>query len=536
MRILLFYIKLILFFVVIIYASCAQIVAPTGGNKDIIPPKIEKENPNNKCIHFNSTKISIRFDEFIQLKNIDEQVIISPPMVVKPLFNVNGKEVEITLRSNLNPNTTYTINFANSIVDNHENNVFSNYNYVFSTGSFIDSFSIKGLIKNAFTNVPEKGMSVCLYSIDGFTDSTIYNHKPLYFTKSNENGYFKLENLPEKSFQLITFKDENKNLLYDKNETISFYDSIINTTDTSQLITSYSFKQNPYLSNKLLDTIAKDVGRFQFVIFKPEKVIVKPKYTNNYNLWYSVGKDNIDTITLFNPLWNKDSVWFVYKIDSIDTSFYLKPRKSAKQLKFTSLILKTVELNDSFTIQFNQPVEKIIYDTSKIVLKEDSIVIIPYYSLSPNKDYIKLYYPLKSKTHYSLSYKDSAFMDIYGHYNQKEKVLFTTKENKDYSTLILNLVHPNDGYQYIIQILNIEETKLYKELKINQSGNYNLEYITPSKYKIKIIRDINRNGKWDNGDYQTKKQPEKIYYFPEVLLLRANWDLEQQINLNKIVN
>ena len=523
-------------FVVALFTSCAQIVAPTGGSKDIVPPIIEKENPHNKSIHFNSTKINIRFNEFIQLKNIEEQVIISPPMAVKPLFNVNGKEVEIKLRSDLNPNTTYTINFANSIVDNHENNVFSNYNYVFSTGSFIDSFNIKGLIKNGFTKVPEKGMSVCLYSIDSFTDSTIYNHKPHYFTKSNEDGFFKLENLPQQSFQLISFKDENKNLLYDKNETISFYDSIINTTDTSQLKTTFSFKQNPYLINRLLDTIATDVGRFQFVIFKPEKVIIKPKYTNNYTLWYNTGKDNIDTIILFNSLWEKDSVWFIYKTESIDTSFYLKPRKTSKQLKFTSSILKTVELNDSFTILFNQPVEKIIYDTSKIVLKEDSIIILPNYYLSPNKDYIKLYYPLKSKTHYSLSYKDSAFMDIYGHYNQKEKALFITKEYKDYSTLILNLIHPNDGYQYIIQILNIEETKLYKELKINQSINYNLEYVIPSKYKIKIIRDTNKNGKWDNGDYQTKIQPEKIYYFSEILLLRANWDLEQQINLTKIVD
>jgi hypothetical protein len=84
--------------------------------------------------------------------------------------------------------------------------------------------------------------------------------------------------------------------------------------------------------------------------------------------------------------------------------------------------------------------------------------------------------------------------------------------------------------------MNIEETKLYKELKINQSVNYNLEYVIPSKYKIKIIRDTNKNGKWDNGDYQTKIQPEKIYYFSEILLLRANWDLEQQINLTKIVD
>jgi hypothetical protein len=187
-------------------------------------------------------------------------------------------------------------------------------------------------------------------------------------------------------------------------------------------------------------------------------------------------------------------------------------------------------------IQFNQPLLHAVLDTPGFILHEDTIIVKPKIIYSPQADYIQLYYPLKEHTSYTLEYRDSVFTDIYGGFNKKEKTAITTKGLKDYSTLVLNFIYPNDGEQYIAQMVTEDETKVFRTFIINRNEHINLEYLVPGKYKIKLIRDTNRNGVWDNGDYQTRKQPEQVYYYSEVLTLRAYWDLEQTIDLNTIVD
>ena len=175
--------------------SCAQIVSPAGGIKDNTPPKVVKAQPKNQSLYFNSEKITIEFDEFIQLNNTDDQIIISPPTEQKPEYTLKGKVLEIRFKEQLQPNTTYTINFGNAIGDNKENNLLQNYSYVFSTGSLIDSLGINGTVYQAFNKKAEKDIVVGLYKTDGFTDSTLIKEKPLYLTKTNELGNFNIKNL-----------------------------------------------------------------------------------------------------------------------------------------------------------------------------------------------------------------------------------------------------------------------------------------------------------------------------------------------------
>jgi uncharacterized protein (DUF2141 family) len=524
-----------LYALVIFFTSCAQIVAPTGGPKDAVPPVVQKENPINKSTSFNEKKITIKFDEFIQLKDAEEQIVISPPFEEKPFIEVQGKNIMVEIRGNLKPNTTYTINFGNSITDNHEGTVIANYSYVFATGKFIDSLKIRGNIKNAFDNKVEKGLMVSLYAIDSFTDSTIIKHKPLYFTKTNESGSFSINNLPPQQFKFIVFKDDNKNLKYDKNEIIGFSDSLVNSTDSLPLNNLFSFKPNPYSINRLMDTIGRNIGFFKFAVYKPFEVKIKPLNTEKYYVWNKPGKDYIDTFTIFSKSFKTDSVWFNYKTPQQDTNFYIKPFKNAKPIKFEATIKKDLELNDTFTINFNQPLAKAFTDTSMLKLKEDSIIITPKLFYSENGDYLKLYYLLKEHTKYSLEFKDSAFADIYGTFSKKDKVNFTTKGPKDYSSLKLSFIHPKDGNQYIIQMITEDESKVFKTFIINQDEVINLEYLVPAKYRLKIIKDANKNGQWDNGDYQTKTQPEKVFYYKETLTLRAFWDLEQTIDIGLLV-
>lgn len=514
--------------------SCALIVAPTGGPKDTTPPKVEKEYPANKTTSFNDTKISIRFDEYIQLKDADEQIVISPPMEQKPEFEISGKSLNIKFKSPLKTSTTYTINFGNSITDNHEGTVLGNYSYVFSTGPSIDTLNIKGAVYYSFNNKPEKGLSICLYPVDSFSDSTIYKKRPYYFTKTNEAGQFAINNLPAETFKLVVFKDDNKNLKYDKNELIGFYPTNVIPSDTLTLSNIFYFKPDAYPINYLLDTFSRETGAFTFVVHKPNKQVIKPAVNVPYYTWYKEGKEHIDTILLYSSAWKSDSVLFDISTETLPV--LIKPRKTNRISKFEIQVKKEVELNDSVLITFNHPYSTFISDTSRIRLKEDSVIVRPVFIEASDKEKLKLFYPWKEKVKYSLEFKDSAITDIYGQYSKRSKTSWTAKGIKDYSTLALSFVYPNDKEQYIIQLSNEGETKLLKELVLTGSATYNLEYILPGKYIIKIIRDSNKNGKWDNGDYQSKTQPEKVFYYTEVLTLRAYWDLEQTIDLKKIVN
>lgn len=525
-----------LFASIILLASCAQIVAPTGGAKDTTPPIVEKEVPSNKTTNFDSDKITIKFDEYIQVKDAEEQIVISPPMSEKPIFTVSGKSLIVQLMGKLKPGVTYTINFGNSIADNHESNVLGNYSYVFSTGPVIDTLSITGSIKQAFDLKTEKGLSVCLYPIDSFTDSTIFKQRPQYFTKTNEAGFFTLPNLPNATFKMIVFKDDNKNLKYDASELIAFYDQSVKTADTLGLTPFFYFTPNTYSINRLIDTFSREPGRFTFVVYKPNGVIIKPSVTVPFQTFFKKGKDNIDTITLFSASWKTDSVLFNYHTPQYDSVVLVKPRKISKVGKLELVLKKDIELNDSFLITLNHPFDIFYTDTSRFTLKEDSILLKPVVISSQNKEHIKLYYPLKEKTRYSLTLNDSAIKDIYGNFSKADKLLFTSKGIKDYSTLALSVIHPNDKHQYILQLIDEGETKVIKEYTITQNTTINLDYILPAKYRVKLIRDINSNGIWDNGDYMAHKQPERVFYYPEVLTLRAYWDLEQSIDMGKIVD
>lgn len=525
-----------LFTYLLLLASCAQIVAPTGGVKDSLPPKVEKEYPANKSTHFSGSRIVIKFDEYIQLKDAEEQIVISPPLPEKPLFTVSGKSLIIQLMGPLTPGITYTFNFGNSIADNHEGIVLTNYSYVFSTGSNIDTLSVSGSLKQAFDLKTEKGISVCLYPIDSFSDSTIFKKKPSYFTKTTETGFYTLSNLPDERFKLVAFKDENKNLKYDKGEVVGFMDTTIRSADTLSHKPLYYFKPNLYPINKLVDTFSKEQGKFLFVVYKPYNVSIKPITNTPYQTWYKKGKDQIDTFILFSNQWKNDSVLFQFKTPQTDTTLLLKPRKNNKVAKLELSLKKEVELNDTFLITLNQPYETFLSDTSKIKLTEDTTLVKPAIFSAVNKEIIKLFYPLKEKVKYTLTVKDSCFKDIYGQYSKAEKLSLTTKGLKDYSTLVLSVKHPKDGYQYIMQLINEGETKVFKEFTLIETRDINLDYVLPGKYRIKFIRDTNTNGNWDNGDYTAHKQPERIFYYPETITLRAYWDLEQTLDMSKIVD
>lgn len=510
-------------------SSCAQIVSPSGGAKDTSPPKIVREFPPNAKPGFSEKKIVISFDEFVSISNPEDQIVISPPLEEKPEYEISGKNLIIRFKKPPAANTTYTINFGNAIIDVHEGNAVSDYRYVFSTGNTIDTLFIKGNIVLAETNTPQKSVSICLYPALTFTDSTIYKNKPAYFAKSRDGGGFSLENLPANNYYLIGFMDENKNLKYDKTEPIAFHPTVVNTTDSGNTITQYLYMPDLYERGRILDTFCREKNKYTFLVYKPDSYKINVNNTKPVFTWLSKGKNETDSIFLFTDKNEVDSL--LIKKDT--SSFYLKPKQGAKKPHFLAAINKTVELNDSVTIHFSTPL--LSYDTSRILLKEDTIVVKPVFFVSDENKNIKLWHTWKENTRYEITLRDSAFTDIYSQYSKSDKHIWGAKNLKSYSTLKLTFNYSGNKENLLILLISADEKNIYKTFYLNTSNVYYFDYLLPTTYKIKIVHDVNKNGKWDNGDFFKKRQPETVFYFPESITLRAYWDLEQTIDLNSIL-
>jgi hypothetical protein len=180
-------------------ASCAKRGNITGGLKDTLAPVLKSSYPKNFSKNFKGNEIKLTFDEFIKLKDLNKQLIVSPPLKNEPLILPTsvGKFITIKINDTLLANTTYSFNFGQSITDNNEGNPLNQFKYVFSTGDVIDSLSISGSVKDAYEKEVVPFVSVMLYDInDKFKDSVVYKETPRYITNTLDSlKIFKLENL-----------------------------------------------------------------------------------------------------------------------------------------------------------------------------------------------------------------------------------------------------------------------------------------------------------------------------------------------------
>jgi hypothetical protein len=510
---------------VLLLAACAQIVAPTGGDKDFVPPKVTETNPPNKTINFNKKKITVEFNEYIQLNKPEDLIIISPPTETRPTFTNKGKSLEIKFNGDLLPNTTYTINFSTAVGDNKENNLLQDYNYVFSTGNNLDSGYIHGNVVNAIDNKPLADITVALYYTDSFNDSTIIKQKPVYVSKTNETGHFKISNLPSSLFKIVAFKDESKNLKVEATEEIAFINDAVQLSDTnSKPHQLYVFKPDLYEPGRIIDTFNKEPQKLVLLIYKPQHIDIKstnnnPVYVNKINT-----PSGIDSFLVYIPVNPIDSM-VTLLVNNQPINIKYKPIFKTPKLTYT--YNKQPGLKDTLVFNFNHPITQI--DTSRIKLFIDSTQQTIIGELVNPFEY-RVSHDWKEKTNYKLEIADSAFVDFFNQFSTNDKAAFTSKTVKDYATLILHVqLGESVNTPVILQILNDAETSIYKEFIITKNTDIELDYVIPGNYKLKYIFDENGNGKWDNGNFKTKKQPEKVSYFKENINIKAYWDLEQSV-------
>ncbi|MBC8766630.1 Ig-like domain-containing protein [Arenibacter sp. BSSL-BM3] len=517
--------------------QCARRGTPTGGDKDVTSPKLIKAEPKNMSINFKTNKIRLYFDEYVKLKDIEKQLIVSPPLKNTPIITPQGsanKYVEIILNDTLKENTTYTFNFGQSIIDNNEGNPNRNLTYVFSTGDYIDSLTVSGVVKDAFNKNPDTFISIMLYEIDStYTDSTIYRQPPNYITNTlDSTPIFHLKNLKEGKYAMFGVKDEAKNNIFNqKVDKIAFIKDTINLpTDSVYLLTM--FKEIPDYSVSVPNFAAKNKiifgyqGNAKDISITPLSIIpdtVKTKITkerekDTLNFWFTPFKVDSLVFTVSNE-----------KERLIDT-FTVKTKK----VPVDTLILQAnqrgaLEFGRPFYIGANTPIS--IMDSSKIsMIRKDSSLVKFALALDSLGNKIDFDFEVEPNENYTLDLLPGAIMDFFGTENDTLSYKLSTKSYADFGNLRLTL----DGtvtYPLIVQLTD-EKGKTKKEMFATKPQTFEFSNIDPAKYLIRVIFDSNGNQKWDTGNYLQQIQPERVIYYPNVLEVRANWELEQTFTLS----
>ena len=531
---------LFLIFLVLSFSQCAKKGRPDGGPIDEDAPIFVTANPPYETINFDKKEINIYFNEYIKLKDLTKQLIISPPLNPEnpPLISPQGtpsKFINIKILDTLKENSTYIFDFGNSVQDNNESNTLERFKYIFSTGNYIDSLSLSGNVKNAFISKSVEDIKLLLYRLDSsYTDSAVYNRKPDYVTSSLDSSNYQFTNLRRGNYLLVALDDVRSDYIFnpetDKigflNDTITLpRDSIINHTISifkeelpyifrrgkeirkGQLIFGYKGKPK----NLTVETLSAVPDNFKTIIF-PEK-----------------GKD---TLNLWHSLIEKDSLIFKISDNIISDTVTVKLRKKElDSLKVNEITGGILNLKDTLFFLTNNPVVSI--DTSRINFKLSDSINFPYEAfISKKENKIGFLFEKKYKKSYKINLYPNALTDIFNTTNDTISSLFRTRGTEDYGEISVTIQNPKK-IPVIIQLTDINDATIVQET-CSENKNISFDLLIPQKYKIRIIYDSNQNGIWDTGSYLEKKQPEYVEYFPETQEVRANWLLPIVLTIKEL--
>lgn len=527
---------------ILLINGCAKRGSPTGGPKDSIPPVLVNANPKLNSTNFNEEEIRLTFDEWIKLDKVQDQLIISPPIdnssyEIKPLSGVT-KKVFIRFIDSLNSETTYTINFGNSIKDNNENNTLTFFNYTFSTGETLDSLYVKGLISDAFDREPSNYVSLQLYRIDSILeDSIVFKNKPTYISNTLDSASYKFQNVKEGKYLIIALKDLNNNYLFDPFfEKIGFIDSLI-TLPKDSIIDFKLFKEETELvwdrphfinSEKIgFGYYGKlDIDKIELNSKIPDSVsytFLKEKETDTLNLWLS--RNSFDSLN-FNLI-EKDTI----KLTTV--KFDRKRDTLIDSLRISSKTANILHLKESFKLSYNIPIYKIV-DSLISIRNIDSLLISFKTRINKDEEELDIIFEVSPSDEYNINLYPNAIEDIRGNVNDTLSYKVITQTLEDYGNVYLDVVRNNDS-KFILHLIDNNGDIIREYINISQNSTYSFDLIRPGKYSFRLIEDLNENSKWDTGDYLKKIQPEPVYYYKDEIEVRANWDLNETFNLNSIL-
>lgn len=527
-------------FLICLTFSCAKTGRPDGGPKDENAPLFVTAKPPYESTNFNKKEIKLNFDEYIVLKELNKQLVVSPPMKNPPLITPQGTPSEflkIEIIDTLKLNTTYIFNFGNAIQDNNEGNQLENFKYVFSTGDYIDSLTTFGSVKDAKLLETPRSVNVLMYRIDStFNDSIIYKRKPDYVTSTLDTTNYTFTNLRKGKYLLLALKEPLNDYIFNpKTDKIGVYKNYIQLPKDSILENPLVLfkEEQPFEFARAKET---KKGKIEFGFYGDPKAMKVRLLSKTPEQFKSIAKFDTEKDTLnywFTPLETDSLNFTVTNKEFIDTITVRLRKKKIDSLIVTASTSNILDLRDTFFIRSNTPIVKI--DTTKINLFDKDTLAVNYtINRSKTENKIAVIFDKKPKNNYKLLMYKNALIDIFEVATDSTTYAFKTNEIEDYGRITIKVENLKSKNVIIELLSGKNQDKLIERRFITSSSQLVFDLLKPMKYTVRAIIDENKNNKWDTGNYLKKQMPEKIIYHEAInnYALRANYFVEEIFNVN----
>lgn len=576
---------------VLLTHSCANTTqSPTGGDKDTIPPLIIdiKPLPGATNVPVNKAKIVFTFDEFVVIKN-PKNIFLSPPQAKAPKARIREKSLIVEFEEPLDSNTTYTLNFTNSLADNNEGNLFPGYTYVFSTGAVMDSLLLTGKVLDCKTLAPVKEATVLLYK--DLADSAVFLKRPVAAIKTDDWGYFCLPYLADTTYRLYAIKDASGNNIYDPDaDLVAFVDSlvrpVVHVADTLPEMLKYDmkdtlmcearrvdytmrlFREKP--SKQFLKNSGRTADRTAFVSFQASNAWIDSLWIKGYTadelitqfnivhdsleIWVNNSRPAPDTLHLYVNYRKTDSLGaLVPKLEHLKLTMpqgkrvLQKTRRSSIKHEDTTCVFKleakpeTVE-QKGYELEFSQPIiyehfDSLVFSyldpkqkeyTGKVTVQQDTLNLRRY-SIRPVDKLLAGY-------EYSLKVPHHAFRDINGFWSDSTlvKVTLPTDETLSSLTAVLEGV----DRKIIVDLLDEKRQSVLRSYITEKDCSLSFPYLKEGKYSIRVTDDGNRNSIVDTGSLLEHRQPESVLFVKvadsEYIQIPASAEVEQTFNIKEL--
>jgi len=623
----------ILFFAWVAYllftTSCANPGMPTGGPKDSIPPVVLRAEPDFNARNYKGHTVSLTFDEFIIPDEISTELMISPPQKKRPLVRTKSKTLTIDLGRDLRPNTTYSLDFKNAIVDNNEKNPLKDFRFAFSTGPDFDSLMIGGYVINAKDVEPVEGALVLLYAAEDSL-SAFHDSLPAYIAKTDEKGFYAVTNIAAGKYHLYALEDADNSFTFNQPaERVAFYDSLVvpqnpeviqvtppdtlsageksdeggaaidslisagqGVTDNmnpdslrqagekliQEAVTvidsiyqgrqAQQVKVVPHIlsmfeeesNDQFLDSYDREKGnliRFYFTYpvtdsFRVDLISPPPSADWSY-LEYGHSRDTVtlwvndtiisktDTLKLKLQYLALDTLENIFvKKDTLDL-VYTEPvqRKRRRKKKDEPEVVQPFSFKHNAADAFDpynplvllapEPLEKFDYSKADLYHTVDTLEERIPFEIKQDSSLHRRYtigYPWVFEDQYRLEVDSAAAKTYTGQPSAKINQSFRIQKEAYYGKIFLDIKHVRGSC--IVELLkNTDQEEVLQKAVLEKDGEVEFPFIKPEKYKIRLIVDRNQNGQWDTGDLDQWKQPERVIYYPKILKIRSNFEIQE---------
>ena len=537
---------LVLLSLTMVFGGCAKQGYPSGGPKDTEAPKSVGCKPQNETRNFDRKQFYVEFDEYVVLKDADNNVLVSPPLKNKAEYSTKGHGVQVKIKDTLQENTTYLFQFKEAIADYNEGNVLPSFEYVFSTGDAMDTMMLAGRVLGARDGKPWKEtLTVMAYRQENCpTDTMALSQQPDLVTRCDKDGWFAFHYIPGGRYRLVALEDKDRNLRVGSSEAVAFDTSFlaaVDSVDSSAMVT-LRVSAPDRRQQRVLKSEFAERGIIRIVTLLPMQT---PQVAGEDVVWRL--NERRDTMTVWCINEKCDSTVLVVSDspmelrDTIKLRYRAPQRASSRRRQRETTPNKEPDIRplcqgsngfyDDLRLAFRVPVTTLRDSAmAEVMLVKDSSVQRCPIALDSSGLVARVEASLVSGKQYKMTLRDSLFTDIYGHSYDSLSFNLTPK---DYGTLTVHVTNTM-GCQLVVEVLDSKDTVLQSQIVEGASGTLRFVHLPAAEYRLRAVVDRDGDGRWTTGDYLQQRQPESFILYGKTLQLREKWEMEERWTVEEV--